>query len=340
MQKKFIVILVVAAVITGGIFGFGIVGYATYGVIDESYDYVYTSSGQEVEEISLGASIADIEIKYNKTNMPSSQVMHANLKVNVEGIFLKSKTYSDFFQPIGTTNNSAVKSLTFYSQPQAWFDPSKWFMGINNKLTIILRTDLKYNISASLNVGNILFNATNGESVDYVSLSTTTGNTHLLAPNINITDSLTITTTTGSTTADLKNVIFSGSNIDVKTTTGSTTLISNNVSYLGSCVYDVRTITGDANLNIVQNRTLSGDITGSIQVTTGAVRVNYIDNSVQIGAKFTGSVTTGGLDYTNLGGFGRNGNEFQSLDYIGASNTYTLSLSTTTGKVFINALSV
>ena len=116
MKKKLIVITFLSVVMITSILLVGVLGYATYGHIDESYDYNYGVSGNEIEEITLDTDICDVEIKYNETIMPTNISMMIGLEIHLEGIFMEGKSYNDYFEPLKTVNNSPV-SYTHLTLP-------------------------------------------------------------------------------------------------------------------------------------------------------------------------------------------------------------------------------
>ncbi len=112
--------------------------------------------------------------------------------------------------------------------------------------------------------------------------------------------------------------------------------------YTQESTWDIGTSTGSISAEILQFNDMGANIIDTLETSTGSVNVVYKDNQGNVGARFTGSTSTGSISYTdtNPTGFSRVGNTFTSLDYDGALYTYTLSLTTSTGSIRADAESM
>jgi len=348
MQKRFIVILAIAALLTAGIVTFGIYGYATAGKVENSFYYTYTSTEGEVEDINIETDIGMVVINYNSTSMES--YMDANINASVEGLFIEGKTFDEFYnQPI-TVNGSSTKSLEFSMKRDQWFNPSTWFSVRRVVIDLTLRTDVAYNINVNVSVGNILLNvpenvtignlnlqSTTGTiSVDLsentkintVDIETSTGKIELKSLKTNHTNGIDLTTSTGSIDVSLSNGILNG-NINTVTSTGNSYIDIFNMTYETNSVWSIGGSTGNVFLNIEQDENMNANVSGSVIVSTGRIEVSYRDWSANVGAKFVGTTSTGILDadlpYESSG--------FDSADY-----TYDFTLETSTGNIIFAAI--
>ncbi|MBY9006396.1 MAG: hypothetical protein KGD63_06530 [Candidatus Lokiarchaeota archaeon] len=334
----------------------GVLGYATYGHIDESYDYNYGVSGNEIEEITLDTDICDVEIKYNETIMPTNISMMIGLEIHLEGIFMEGKSYNDYFEPLKTVNNSLTKSLILRTRPNVWYNPSFWFTKGNIKLIATLRTDLKYNITTMVSTGNINLITTENQTFDNIYMSTSTGNINIFSSGSKFIEDVVISTSTGSIMINSENTDFLedinigsstgnifctqnngafGGNVQISVLTGNIHFELNNLTNYDNNIWDIATLTGNINILIDQNMDLEGNIQGNIGTSTGNIRVNYYDNNSKISGRFIGSVSTGNIAYTNNNGFIQENNSFRSLDFPTAQFSYDFILHTNTGNILI-----
>jgi len=340
--------LAIAAILTAGIVTFGIYGYATAGTVGKSFNYSYTSSGEDVEDVNIDVDIGKVVMNYNSTPMDS--YMEANINASVEGLFVEGKIFNDFYNEPITVNESSVKTIEFNIKRDQWFDPSTWFSVRRVTIDLTLRTDVVYNINVNVSVGNILLNvpenvtignldlksSTGTVSVDLaedtqintVEIETSTGTIELESLKTNYTNSIDLTTSTGSIEVSLSNGILNG-NINTATSTGNSYIDIFNMTYETNSVWSIGGSTGNVLLNIEQNENMNANVSGSFIVSTGKIEVSYRDWSVNVGAKFVGTTSTGILDadlpYESSG--------FDSADY-----TYDLTLETSTGNIIFAAI--
>ncbi len=118
---------------------------------------------------------------------------------------------------------------------------------------------------------------------------------------------------------------------DVDTTTGGVSMILGAASNVGDI--DVDVTTGGIEFVMTNDVVIDGNLTWSFSTTTGGVDIN-VAIPTDVGGRFTGSVTTGSVDVTAVGW-----NEvvadvlYETSNYDTASNTITITASTTTGGV-------
>jgi len=343
MKKVFIVIMTIAALITAGIVIFGIVGVATAGTIEKTYQFTYTSSSTPRENIDIDTDISRVIVNYNSTPMDS--YMDANLSVRIEGLFMEGKTIRHFFNEPTTQNNTADKRIEFTTKQDQWFDPSTWFSTKISTLTILLRSNVIYNIDIDVSVGDISLNVPenvtvgnlnlisstgsistdllNNTTVDSINVKTSTGNVALNTLYTNHTSSLTLTTDTGNIEATISNGIIDG-DITTDTDTGTSTLRVYNVTYQTNSVWALSGDTGNINIHIKQDETMNANVSGTATTSTGNINVNYEDRSTNVGVRLVGSTSTGTAD------------DYTSSDFATATCKYDLDLSTSTGNVNID----
>jgi hypothetical protein len=127
-----------------------------------------------------------------------------------------------------------------------------------------------------------------------------------------------------------------GDNFAGTTTTGGVTLNTYNAEYAKDITCTLTTTTGGITINIQQYIDMVASVTGSATTTTGGITVIYIDTVASVGARFTGSTTTGGVSYNDVLGF----TSGTSNDYSNPINKYTIASITTTGGISITGSSL
>ncbi|MEJ2249139.1 MAG: hypothetical protein P8Y70_00360 [Candidatus Lokiarchaeota archaeon] len=354
-KGKVVAIVVISLLITAGV-AFGLVFLYTYGTVKQSYEFYYKpASVQPSEKVSFNSDIGNFEIKYNST--PTDNVVTINVDARVSGAFVAGSNFLDFFKSPKFLNSTSdpVKKFTFETRPKPWL-----FILSSSRIqiSVILRTDIEYNISTVVTTGNININIPHESKVKDLSLTSTTGTINLSAKNSNFTDGIQISATTGyiginiddsnilkglkatATTGDVNvnlDKCYLDEKIDLLTTTGTLTLKVYNSSYSPSHLWDLDATTGNIWVTIYQNAVMNSNVTGSITTTTGIIGLTYFDYSNQVGASFFGTVTTGNYNRVNNGGFTSTSfNPFQSNDYNSANSTYSLNLTTTTGNINVS----
>ena len=328
MQKKFLAILFITAFFIGGTFVFGLVGFFTYGNIDQSTTYEYITSGNETEAINLGADLSDINLKYNNTPMDDPNIsMKADLKIHIEGIFVLGKQFSDFFNPITILNDSSI-GLDIRRKSLNWFNPMNWFLGMYVNLTITLRTDLKYNITADVETGDIILESKSMVTLSQIDLKTNSGDIYLNTFKTNFTQNIYLQTRLGDIYSYFNNSYLNG-NLELKGSAGNLNLNAINFSFQTNSFWNLTTRKGDINLIIKQNKTMGADVDIYAFITDiGDLNCYYNDTLSSVGTQIRGNVVQGDVILNEpLNGFEiLSENLIRSEDYISATYKFDIDL--------------
>ncbi|MFX1380870.1 MAG: hypothetical protein ACFFBP_00380 [Promethearchaeota archaeon] len=352
--RKGLIVGFVLSCLIFAIVGFFMVGFITQGTYEESFTYYYSpASPSPIEEILVYGDTAEINIQYNAT--PVEYYAKVDVDLYVSGLFVSGKKYENFFNPMSWENSSSA-SFSLTSIAWSWVDPTNWIKMMNNVITVTLRTDVVYDISASSTTGSVSLIASEKATINDLSLSCTTGGVNLYASDANITGEISCSTTTGGVNLYATNANFTGEiscttttggvllnftscefndNIAGSTTTGGVTLNSYNAKYAQNINLNLGATTGGITMNILHYTEMGANVTGTLTTVTGGVTINYIDTVSNIGVRFTNSWVTGDETYTT-------GPEFISgttTNYNTAISRYTISSSTTTGGISITASS-
>ncbi|MBN1802101.1 MAG: hypothetical protein JW891_11370 [Candidatus Lokiarchaeota archaeon] len=340
-NKKLIVAsLVISAFLTAG-FVFAIAFTVNYSVYQESFVYYYdNTSPSTFEELDLYASTASVSIRYNDT--PTEHLVRVDVNFLIEGGFVKGTTYTNYYQPINWENSTGA-SFSLESRPSSFANPSSWFKSERNSIVVTLRTDVKYNIACTAITGDISLNTIVGSCFKEIRLKTTTGSIDAIGTEIALDDGITCETTTGNVLINLENCSIGG-NVFGKAVTGSVSFYATNPVFTGDCDMTLITLTGGVSADIIQQVMPGASVLGSFSTTTGSIRVTYADNLSNVGARFTGTYTTGSNTFVGAAsGFSSNGNgsgaQFVSNDFDVAESAYICSLSTVTGDITVSASS-
>lgn len=336
------------------------VAFLTYDSFTESQVlYHKPHEPSEVESLSLEMDIGHFRIRYNET--PTSYYAQVNVDVQVAGPFVAWHSYEDYFEPI-IWENESVSSSTFIlnSKGRAWH-PTTWLVKRNVSVTVILRTDIVYEINATTTAGSVDLSIPTGVRTDNIALTTTTGkisvnaaenaffhgdvtlatsvgSAKLYAEKATFTQDIWGSATTGEVTLHFSRCVFGG-NVIGEVTTGDLDLSTYNAKYTGGSTLNLSATAGDIDVEIFQYVDMNADVTGNVMVTTGSIELVYRDNSPLIGTKFVGETNVGQLDYTNSGGFTKEGSVFSSNDYETAAHTYEFALMSTVGSIKVDGAS-
>jgi hypothetical protein len=344
MQKKFMVILIVSIFFIGGIFAFGLIGFFTYGYLDEFKTYdEYQISETPPSEIGLifNTDLSDLTIQYNTSTIDSTIAMRIESHIHVEGIFILGRALSDFFNPVKIINQSTTKGLEIRRRELAWFSPTNWFLGMKVNLTVTLRTDLKYNISANIGAGKISFECGTNTTLDATELTIGTGDISMEADQVNFTNNIHLETTLGDISGNFKNCSLSG-NLNFVINTGNIDFNAQNFTYGSDSRWDISTIMGNINIDILQNRSMNHNVElNSIINDIGTLNLHYKDTNNTIGAEISGQVNQGDVGIREpLIGFQKISETFiRSDDWDLAHDKYYITLRASTGDIIINAQS-
>lgn len=351
-----IVLIIAAVIVVSGASIFGIIVAVNWGRFEYSDTYYYQGAPPPIESLSLNSDIGAINIKYNTT--PTNYIVKIDLDIRIEGGFVAGKSFSDFFENIIWVNDSSPITFGLDKKPTTGFI---FPLIYNIIINVTLRTDIIYDTTAFTSTGavnmdvpdNIIVNNTilgtstgsihinaaeNTTFQGNLGMTTSTGSVALYAKQTNFTHGLTAFTSTGSLVLNFTDCII-GDNLIGTVSTGSITINSYNMEYIKNSHWDFETSTGSIDINVYQYIEMGANITGSLESSTGSIDLYYIDNLDSVGAKFTGSTSTGAVTYSSIGTGGFNvigsltSKTITSINYDIALYTYTLSLSTSTGSV-------
>ncbi|NVM37828.1 MAG: hypothetical protein HWN81_19710 [Candidatus Lokiarchaeota archaeon] len=363
-SNRILLIIIAVCIVTGGT-AFGVLAWASWSVLPYENTYYYKpETPSPIERININCDIGSIKIKYNETS--TDNYAQVDLDIQIKGILVEEKSFQDFFYPVIWQNESTqVISFILDAKASTWLTFS---ISQRVKINLTLRTDIIYDINTLTSTGSInmdipdnsvlnntilststglisLNAAKNTTFLGNVEISTSTGSAALFAKQVNFTHSLRASTTTGSLSLNFSEC-FIGNNLVGTVSTGSISFNSYNMKYSDDYIWGLETSTGSIDVNIIQNTEIVSNITGAIQTSTGSIDVYYKDNSANVGAKFTGSTSTGSIEYNpiGVGGFVETGSSnsktITSNDFNSATNTYTFSLTTSTGSVEVNGESL
>ena len=334
--RKGLIAGIIISCLVFSIIGFFLVGVFTFGTYQETFTYYYyPASPASIEECTIYADTASIQIQYNST--PVSYAAKADVNFQFSGLFMAGKTYQNFFYPISWGGNTSAE-LTLTSIHWAWIDPTNWFKVENHVITLTLRTDIVYDITATSITGGVSITIPENVTVNDLSLSCTTGGVSVYGTGANFSQGLSSSTTTGNVLLNFTRCSF-GDNIAGGTTTGGVTFNTYNADYAQDITWTLSTTTGSILMNIQQYSNMSASVTGSAITTTGGITTYYYDNSGDYGARFTGTTTTGVVSCTADDIIGVGSDKYKvctSGDFATtAIYTYDLTLQTTTGNIYV-----
>lgn len=363
-SNRILLIIIAVCIVTGGT-AFGVLAWASWSILPYENTYYYTpETPSQIERISINSDIGSIKIKYNET--PTDYYAQIDLDIQIKGLLVEGKSFQDFFYPIVWQNESSpVISFVLDAKASTWLTFS---LTNRVKINLTLRTDVIYDLNTQTSTGSISMDIPNNSILNNtilststgslslkaakettflgnVDISTSTGSVVLYANQINFTQNLRTSTSTGSIYLNFSKS-FVGKNLLGKVSTGSIKFNSYNMKYSNDYIWDLETSTGGIDVNIIQNTEISANRTGTLKTSTGSIDVYYRDNSANVGAQFTGSTSTGSVDYNHIGigGFIQTGGStskvITSNDYNSAINTYTFSLTTSTGSIEVNGESI
>ena len=355
-----IALIVISALIVGGGLGFIVTGFTTAGSIEDSFSFQYEpSSPDPIEDLSISADIGKIIVKYNTT--ATSDFAEIDVDIKIAGLFMTYKTYLDFFSPSTEWWDESSGLFNLEVLPDVWFDPSYWFKSYEITITVILRTDVIYDIDATTATGaiemsvpdKVILNGTsltsstgsvklttfgNKEFQGKVGLQTSTGSVDLFAKNTNFTHGFEAITSTGSLLLNYTNCGM-GDDLTGTVSTGSVTFKSYNMYYFKDIDLNLQTSTGSIDAELYQYIDMGANVTGNVHTSTGSIDVFYRDNLANTGVRFASSTSTGSVYYTSHATMEILGNVYSSENYGIAMCKYTFTLATSTGSVYVNSQS-
>jgi len=88
---------------------------------------------------------------------------------------MEGKIYTDFFHPSTEWWDNTTGTFNLQALPDAWYNPSHWFKSYNISVTVTLRTDVKYDLTALTAVGSIEMIVSDDVILNGTSLTSSTG---------------------------------------------------------------------------------------------------------------------------------------------------------------------
>jgi hypothetical protein len=355
-------LLIVAILLVGGGVGFFVYGFVTRGTIEDSFNFSYEPiSPDPVEDLTINVDIGSIIFQYNTT--PTASYAQIDVFIGISGLYIEGKTYLNFFDPSTEWWDNATATFNLLTLPDIWFDPSHWFKSYNISVTVTLRTDVVYDITALASTGSIEMEVADDALLDGLSLTsstgsvkfkslgdnkftgnvrleTSTGSIESYATKTNFSSGFQALTSTGSLILNYTNCIM-GDNLIGTVSTGSVTFKSYNMVYSKDINLNLDTSTGSIDVELYQYISMGANVSGMWDTSTGSVDVLYRDSLSDTGVRFVGSIGTGSINYTphatmEITGLG---SIYSSLDYGVANYRYVVSLDTSTGSINADAQS-
>lgn len=283
-KKLFVVLLVVIIIIAT----FSLLIIVTFEEVDEYKTYTYSPENTPSSlKIELDMENTSVEIKF--TDELSEPVVKLDYHKKWQGFVIT--------QPSFETSSSKVT-----------FKGSRVAGDADSELTVILRSDVEYDIDSKISSGSIALNTEDqGVILGTVDFDSSTGSTSISGTNLTITEQIKLKSKDGSssvnlidcTIGDIDSTFNSGSlainlekcnieDIHVSGDSGSVALISKDskIDSHSSWTFDVDS--GSVVVDIDQSTSLGGDITVDASITgKKEIKVNFNGNATNIRAKFT-----------------------------------------------------
>jgi hypothetical protein len=146
---------------------------------------------------------------------------------------------------------------------------------------------------------------------------------------------LSLEAVTGNVEASLaKGVVIAGM-LSVKTTTGNVQFRMDKADVSGNVSVSLQSTTGSVNVNVAEDQKLAGNVTVNARTTTGGVNLAMIIND-DVGARIESHTDFGGIN-VDVQHFSGNQSSLQSSNYPAGSN-FLVNLRTSTGGIHISAI--
>ncbi|MFX1281367.1 MAG: hypothetical protein ACFFA3_18615 [Promethearchaeota archaeon] len=234
-------------------------GLQSYDIIEESEIWYFPEDLSPQVDLSIITDVGNIKIEYVEPSF--STYGKINVIFNIAGSDLAGKSYTDYFSlNYQTTNSRANFTLEVLSDD--WFDTSLWSLR-NISIIISLRSDVIFNINATLEYGDFDLVVPYGVSI---------GNIH-------------IKISSGNILYNFNHCIIDG-NITGITNKGDLNLQSYNVEYTQNHNWMLNSTDGDMTIAISQYKEMGANITGTAMIINSDLDLFYNDTSSDIGAIF------------------------------------------------------
>ena len=146
---------------------------------------------------------------------------------------------------------------------------------------------------------------------------------------------LSLEAVTGNVEASLaKGVVIVGM-LSLKTTTGNVQFRMDKADVSGNVSVSLQSTTGSVNINVAEDQKLAGNVTVDARTTTGGVNLAMIIND-DVGARIESRTDFGGIN-VDVQHFSGNQSSLQSSNYPAGSN-FLVNLRTSTGGIHISAI--
>jgi len=234
--------------------------FVEFGRIDKTLTYKYSSETPPFKkDLNLITDVGIIDIKY--TTQAVDYLVRIDVDIEIAGQDLNGKSYLDVFD-INWENSTSPLNFNLELIPNMLVDFSNLHK-INVKIDVSLRADIIFDINASTVDGTI--NLTNLMSI-------TLSNIYLKVERGNI-------------NYDSTNCTIEG-NITGIVNYGNMTLKSYNNQFTQNSKFTIQNVEGYVLIDIYQYEAMGANITGTAFTKTGIIRVNYDDDSANVGARF------------------------------------------------------
>ncbi|MFX1499053.1 MAG: hypothetical protein ACFFBH_16170 [Promethearchaeota archaeon] len=314
-MRKNVKVLIIAlvAIFGGGALAFFITGFATSGTISESFTFNYQNIPLSIEDLNLNVDLGSVDIKYNTTNTP--YIVKIDVDLTISGLYMTDRQYTAFFKPAAEWWQNTTSPLTFNMKTltEVWFNPAFWFKSYNIDVTVLLRTDVKYDIKAITGTGAITINAPDHTILNGTHIQSGTGSLGMtIGDNVLFDGNVRAETGTGSVTMNSGATNFS-QGLTLISSTGSLNVNIGNNSVFGN-LFNVQTSTGGITVNADEANFTQGLYS---HTSTGSTNL-YLYNCL-MGDDLSSDVSTGGITYYSY-----------NMQY---SKNIAISLKTSTGSI-------
>jgi hypothetical protein len=157
-----------------------------------------------------------------------------------------------------------------------------------------------------------------------------TGNQNATIQNLNL------LAVTGEVETNLDACVIVAGNVSLSTTTGAVNYRMSQTFIVDNCTANLRSVTGEVNMDITQTKTLDGNLVVNSEATIGGINLGLtIDSGV--GARISSDTGGFGEIHTDLNNFNSNDDLVQSANYPSASNIEIYNKIHAFGSVYIQA---
>jgi hypothetical protein len=256
-----IIIVGFSLIITIPIFTLSI-NLSDYDTYEDSLSIMhFPSNASEIQSLNVYSEIGDVVINYFEPgpNLPHAAILEVNFMMS--GKTLSNKDYSDYFIIV---NETQASQFNFKMNFRTDIDKIKAMSLINQiDIIVILRADIVFDVN----------------------ISTVEGNVDVSVPYMISIRNLKVNTSKGDLFYDFNNCIFKG-NVSGKTEEGDLRLINNDVKCVRNVIWNLTVQNGDFDLEIDQNKEIGANITATMVIPEGRLKLNYFDDSGEVGAIF------------------------------------------------------